>query len=156
MDLKALTWHRLIDQAGESAYGLLDLSENPRDAYWVYKTLTDELAGFTYKRTLTAADTGWSDIEGYLFENAGGAQKWVLWTPTEKEPASEVVREVDFPFNRRRVVSRQKYNDTYPATEVPGTVREIADGGSEDLGPAGDGQVTIQVTASPNFVQQVP
>ena len=155
VDVKATTWHRLQDMPNESAYGLLDIDGNPKMSYWAYKTTTDELAGAQYVRVLSSPEDidSTSGIEGYVFTSSSGSKKMVLWCD------SETTVQRSFPVaagGHLRVVEKQKYNDTYPDTEVPGTVREIADGSSDDLGPAGDGKVTIQITASPIFVQNHP
>ena len=155
VDVKATTWHRVQDIPWESAYGLLDVDGNPKMSYWAYKTTTDELAGAEYVRVLTSLEDidSTSGIEGYVFTGPSGSKKMVLWYD------SETTVQRSFPVavgGHLRVVEKQKYNDTYPDTDMPGSVREIADGSGEDLGPAGDGKVTIQVTASPIFVQNHP
>ena len=154
VDVEATTWHRLQDMPGESAYGLLDVGGNPKMSYWVYKTTADELVGAQYARVLSSPEDidSTSGIEGYVFTSSSGSKKMVLWCD------SETTVERFFPVTpggHLRVVEKQKYNETYPDTEVPGTVREIADGSGDDLGPSGDGKVAIQITASPIFVEQI-
>jgi hypothetical protein len=107
-----------------------------------------------YDHQMTDGETGWTDVEGYEFQMPDGRQKWVLWTPTKV--SGETVRQVSFPANRVRVVPKQKYNEAYPDTEIPGVVQVIDDGGAGDKGPLGDGKVTINVTASPIFVEANP
>ena len=155
VDVEGTTWHRLQDMPGESAYGLLDLDGNPKMSYWAYKTTTDELAGTQYVRVLTSLEDigSTSGIEGYVFTSPSGSKMMVLWCD------SDTTVQRAFPVaagGHLRVVEKQKYNDTYPDTEVPGTVREITDGSGDDLGPPGDGKVTIQITASPIFAQNHP
>ena len=154
VDVEATTWHRLMDMPPESPYGLLDVDENPRMSYWAYKTMTDELAGAEYVRVLSSPEDidSTSEIEGYVFTSSSGSKKMVLWCDSE----TTVQRSFPVaPGGHLRVVEKQKYNDTYPDIEIPGTVREITDGSDDDLGPVGDGKVTIQVTASPIFVEQI-
>jgi len=153
--LEAAIWYRLVDDGvGNYEYGLLDTSSNPKPAYWAYKTGTDELMYATYDHQMTATETsGWTDVEGYEFRMPDGRLKWVLWTPTKL--TGETTRQVSFPVDRVRVVPKQKYNDTYPDMEIPGVVQVIDDGGAGDLGPSGDGKVTINVTASPIFVEEL-
>ena len=155
VDVKATTWHRVQDMPWESAYSLLDVDGNPKMSYWAYKTTTDELAGWQYARVLSSPEDidSISGIEGYVFTSSSGSKKMVLWYD------SETTVQRSFPVaagGHLRVVEKQKYNDTYPDTEMPGTVTEIADGGNEDLGPAGEGKVTIEVKASPIFVRNHP
>jgi hypothetical protein len=151
--LKIAIWYDVVDNPwGE--YGLLDMALNPKPAYWAYKTATDELMEVAYDHQMTDGETGWTDVEGYEFQMVDGRQKWVLWTPTKV--SGETVRQVSFPAGRVRVVPKQKYNETYPDTEIPGVVQVIDDGGAGDKGPLGDGKVTINVTASPIFVEANP
>jgi hypothetical protein len=151
--LEIAIWYDVVDHPwGE--YGLLDMAWNPKPAYWAYKTATDELMEVVYDHQMTEGETGWTDVEGYEFQMPDGRQKWVLWTPTKL--SGETVREVSFPASQVRVVPKQKYNETYPDTEIPGVVQVIDDGGVGDKGPSGDGEVTIDVTASPIFVEANP
>jgi hypothetical protein len=151
--LKIAIWYDVVDNVN-GEYGLLDMALNPKPAYWAYKTATDELMEAMYDHQMTDDETGWTDVEGYEFQMVDGRQKWVLWTPTKV--SGETVRQVSFPAGRVRVVPKQKYNETYPDTEIPGVVQVIDDGGAGDKGPAGDGKVTINVTASPVFVEANP
>jgi hypothetical protein len=151
--LKIAIWYDVVDNAN-GKYGLLDMALNPKPAYWAYKTATDELMEVAYDHQMTDGETGWTDVEGYEFQMVDGRQKWVLWTPTKV--SGETVRQVSFPAGRVRVVPKQKYNETYPDTEIPGVVQVIDDGGAGDKGPAGDGKVAIDVTASPVFVEANP
>jgi len=152
--VEAAIWYKLVDDGvGNYEYGLLRTDLSPKPAYWAYKTVTDELMGAVYDHQMTVGETGWTDVEGYEFRMPNGKRKWVLWTPTKA--SGETVRAVSFPASRVRVVPKQKYNDAYPDTEIPGVVQVIDDGGAGDLGPAGDGKVTINVSASPIFVESL-
>jgi len=151
--LEIAIWYDVVDNAN-GEYGLLDMALNPKPAYWAYKTATDELMEVMYDHQMTGGETGWPDVEGYEFQMVDGRRKWMLWTPTKV--SGETVREVSFPAGRVRVVPKQKYNETYPDTEIPGVVQVIDDGGPGDKGPAGDGEVAIDVTASPIFVEANP
>lgn len=149
--LEIAIWFDLID-LGTGEYGLLDASLNPKPAYWAYKTTTSELEGYQYVKQLSSSETsGHTDVEAYLFESSTGNQKWVLWTPTKV--SGETTRQVSFPVEKIRVVPKQKYNDTYPDVEIPGVVQIISDGGPGDLDGVLNGQVAINVSASPIFVQ---
>jgi len=148
--LKAAFWYAMMDYGG-LGYGLLTAGNEPKKAYWAYKTLTEEMTGFTYMRTLTTVDTGSVDIEGYAFENANQKQKWVVYIPPQKEG---VTRNMAFPFSRVRRVAHEKYEGV-SGTPIPGAVKEIADGDTDDLGPAGDGKVTLQVTVDPIYVEDI-
>ena len=152
--VEAAIWYRLVDDGvGNSEYGLLDTSSNPKPAYWAYKTGTDELMDATYDHQTTTTETsGETDVEGYEFLMPDSRRKWVLWTPTKL--TGETTRQVSFTADRVRVVPKQKYNDTYPDTEIPGVVQVIDDGGAGDLDGSVNGQVTLNVSASPIFVEE--
>jgi len=152
--LEAAIWYKLVDDGvGNYEYGLLrtDLSRKP--AYWAYKTGTDELKEAVYDHQMTDGETGWTDVEGYEFRLPNGKRKWVLWTPTKL--SGETVRAVSFAASQVRVVPKQKYNETYPDTEIPGVVVVIVDGGAGDLDGVVNGQVKLNVSASPIFVEDV-
>jgi len=149
--LKATTWHRLKDVAGESEYGLLDLSGIPKMSYWVYKTTTDELRGVRYERVLEAADVGASDVEGYVFRVPGEEAKWVMWVQGAEES-----RQVRLPFGQVRVVPMQKYDETYSDVEIPGVTEVIEDGGLGDMDGQVNGEVMLTVSANPIFVENYP
>jgi hypothetical protein len=146
-------WYNWEDnENGE--YGLLDMNRQPKPAYWAYKTVTDELEEAVYDHQMSEGETGWSDVEGYEFGLGDGRRKWVLWTPTKV--SGETEREVSFPVERVRVVPKQKFDAAHPNTEIPGVVQIIRDGQPGDLDGAVNGQVMINITASPVFVQEWP
>lgn len=79
--LEHMSWHKVFDhEAGTaSEHGLFwgqDLN-NPKQAYFAYQTLTQELAWARYLRPLQAANA-----EGYVFRMPGGREKTVLWATT--------------------------------------------------------------------------
>ena len=152
-DLKAIFWYAMMDYGG-LGYGLLTEANEPKPAYWAYKTLTEEVAGFTYKRELTTTDTGSMDIEGHVFEDVGGKEKWVVYLPPHKEGEGITTRQMDFPFSRVRRVEHEKYEGV-SGTPISGAVKEIADGDPDDMGPTGDGKVTLQITADPIYVEDM-
>ena len=152
--VEAAIWYTLVDYPDGREYGLLDTALNPKPAYWAYKTATDELMEAEYDHQMTEGETGWTDVEGYEFRMPDGRRKWVLWTPTKL--TGETTRQVSFPVGRVRVVPKQKYNETYPDTEIPGVVQVIDDGGVGDLDGVVNGQVMLNVSASPIFVEESP
>jgi hypothetical protein len=77
----------------------------------------------------------------------------VLWTPTKV--SGETEREVSFPVERVRVVPKQKFDAAHPNTEIPGAVQVIDDGGAGDVDGVVNGQVTLNVSASPIFVEEL-
>jgi hypothetical protein len=151
--LEIAIWYDVVDNVN-GEYGLLDMGLNPKEAYWAYKTVTDELGEAVYDHQMSEGEVGWSDVEGYEFWMEDGRRKWVLWTPTKV--SGETEREVSFPVERVRVVPKQKFDAAHPNTEIPGVVQIIRDGQPGDLDGAVNGQVMINITASPVFVQEWP
>jgi hypothetical protein len=152
-DLKAVFWYAMMDYGG-LGYGLLTAANEPKKAYWAYKTLTEEMADFTYQRELTVTDTSSSDIEGHVFEGTSGMEKWVVYLPPHKEEEGITTRQMNFPFSRIRRAEHEKY-EGISGTPISGAVKEITDGDPDDLGPAGDGEITLQITLDPIYVEDI-
>jgi len=152
-DLKAVFWYAMMDYGG-LGYGLLTAANEPKKAYWAYKTLTEEMADFTYQRELTVTDTSSVDIEGHVFEGTSGREKWVVYLPPHKEEGGITTRQMNFPFSRIRRVEHEKY-EGISGTPISGAVKEITDGDPDDLGPAGDGEITLQITLDPIYVEDI-
>jgi hypothetical protein len=74
-------WYSWWD-VDSSMPGLLDSEFEPKPAYYAYQTLTAQLGPARYVRSLTEAETGSEDIEGYVF-SVPGADGWerldVMW-----------------------------------------------------------------------------
>lgn len=79
-------WYMIFDAAepnsAEDSYpdktaGLLDVDGQPKQSYYAYQTMTQELYGARYLRPLQAANA-----EGYVFQMPGGREKTVLWATT--------------------------------------------------------------------------
>jgi hypothetical protein len=81
--LEATLWYRLYDPPPEvqaDRYGLIDGYGNPKPAYYAYQTLTRQLTGARYLRTLGPAETGSGQIEAYEFRAPGAERLLLAWT----------------------------------------------------------------------------
>lgn len=101
-----------------------DLNQ-PREAYTAYTVLARELFNWQYASALNVAGA-----EGYVFTSFRGS-KTVVWGTSTSGPTA-----VNFAQTCRQVVG------------LLGTSARVTDGGAGDLGPAGDGQIRLQVDGS--------
>lgn len=128
-----ITWFSLLSPAEDPFdQGLLfkgDLS--PKPAYFAYQTLTKELAGYSYSRTLDQPGR-----EAYLFEGLGLPEKTVAWSTDLSAPASLILEST----TQVRLVDRW------------GAVHFVHDGQQDDLDGALNGSVQIALTSEPLFL----
>lgn len=122
-----ITWYALVTPNDSYHQGLLFDDLTPKPAFYAYKTMTAELRGYAYARTLNVPN-----VEGYVFATPCGHEKTVAWGSGR----------LTFPGGRLRVVDRWG-NKTF-----------IADGGAGDADGAQNGIVTLQLSADPVFAQQ--
>jgi hypothetical protein len=122
-----ITWYALVTPNDSYHQGLLFDDLTPKPAFYAYKTMTAELGGYAYARTLNVPN-----VEGYVFATPCGHEKTVAWGSGR----------LTFPGGRLRVVDRWG-NETF-----------IADGGAGDADGAQNGIVTLQLSADPVFAQQ--
>jgi hypothetical protein len=122
-----ITWYALVTPNDSYHQGLLFDDLTPKPAFYAYKTMTAELRGYAYARTLNVPN-----VEGYVFATPCGHEKTVAWGSGR----------LTFPGGRLRVVDRWG-NETF-----------IADGGAGDADGAQNGIVTLQLSADPVFAQQ--
>jgi len=138
-----LAWYRIYDSAEaeseqdeypDRTAGLVTIDGYPKLAYHAYQTMTDELHGAQYRRTL-----GQPGVEGYVFRMPNGAEKNVLWATGDP---------VNVPFSYRCL---RRVNAT-------GAELTIADGDqTNDLDGLANGQVTIRIyTDEPLYVGPCP
>ncbi|MDW8064558.1 MAG: beta-galactosidase [Anaerolineae bacterium] len=92
-----MAWFAVFDDGpGTEAHGLFrgrDLNQ-PKPAYYAYRTLTQELSHARLLRSLTV-----SGVEGYVFRMANGVEKTVLWGTSAQAVG------VDFPYSCLRLVN---------------------------------------------------
>jgi len=122
-----ITWYALVTPNDSYHQGLLFDDLTPKPAFYAYKTMTAELRGYAYARTLNVPN-----VEGYVFATPCGREKTVAWGSGR----------LTFPAGRLRVVDRWG-NETF-----------IVDGGAGDADGTQNGIVTLQLSAEPIFVQQ--
>jgi hypothetical protein len=93
--LEHLSWFAVFDGGpGTEEHGLFwdhDLTR-PKQSYYAYKTLAQELNRARYLRRLQV-----KDVEGYVFRMPGGREKTVLWATTSSATVS-------FPYSCLRLV----------------------------------------------------
>ena len=120
-----ITWYALATPNDSYGQGLLFNDWTPKPAFYAYRTLTSELTGYEYTRTLDVAG-----VEGYVFQNPCGREKTVGW-------GSGTL--VFAPAGQLRVVDRA------------GSVNIIVDGGAGDVDGVPNGAVELQLSAEPVF-----
>jgi len=130
VDMQPLSWYKVFDAAepnsAEDLYpdrtsGLLDVYGQPKQSYYAYQTMTQELAYARYLRELEA-----TDAEGYVFQMSDGYKKTVLWATASSTT-------VQFPYSCLRRV------------DVTGGEQTINDGGAGDSDGSGNGKITLTV-----------
>lgn len=145
--LQATTWFAAkdLDLGGTIfGYGLLDINNNPKQSYWAYKTLTEELDGYMYAAARTDSVSWPSPIEGHVFANGSGGEKWVVFIPPQNAGATQ---SMSFPFSKVKVVDYDKFNSLYPdGSGDPSKTRVLC----------GDGGVDVTITEDPIYVQPDP
>jgi hypothetical protein len=97
----------------------------PKPGFYAYQTLTAELSGYEYARTLDVPD-----VEGYVFQSPGQPEKTVAWGSGTLTFA---------PASQLRIVDREG-DETF-----------IEDGGTGDIDGIQNGAVELQLTAEPVF-----
>ena len=120
-----ITWYALATPNDSYGQGLLFDDWTPKPAFYAYRTLTSELTGYEYTRTLDVAG-----VEGYVFQNPCGREKTVVW-------GSGTL--IFAPAGQLRVVDRA------------GSVTIIVDGGAGDVDGVQNGAVELQLSAEPVF-----
>jgi streptogramin lyase len=140
-DLEAWIWYAVRD-IDSSHPGLLDNELFPKPSYTAYETMTTMLDKTIYHRPLTLAETGSSQIEGYMFQKACGGRIDVVWTED-----STWFNADDDPL--------------IPMTVQAGTLRVVDKLGNETWAGDGndgaiDGQITVVVGGSPLYLEYNP
>jgi len=99
--LEHMAWFTVFDAPPEKVaeypteeHGLFPYNDlaHPKQSYYAYQTMTQELNGARYVRSLDA-----SDAEGYVFRMPDGYEKTVLWATTSSTSVS-------FPYSCLRLV----------------------------------------------------
>ncbi|MBI1877143.1 MAG: cellulase family glycosylhydrolase [Chloroflexi bacterium] len=123
--IENITWYALTTPNDSYEQGLLFNDWTPKPAFYAYKTLTTELKGYKYARTLSV-----SNGEGYVFSTPCGQEKTVAWGSGSLALGG----------GRWRVVDRR------------GNISLISDGGPGDTDGAQNGTVKLQLSTDPLFI----
>jgi len=129
--------------------GLLDADLQPKPAYFVFQTLTEQLGQATFRRPLSIAETGQVDIEGYVFSvpgSSGQERRDVVWLDCDSLLSAPPQ---DCPGESRMMTVRA---DVVRVTSKFGGLRMFED---TDDGLA-DGLVTLTITPDPIFIDYTP
>jgi hypothetical protein len=125
--VEKIVWYALTTPNDVFETQLLYSDWSPKPGFYAFKTLTSELRGYDYDRTLDI-----SNVEGYVFANESGSEKVVAWGSGS----------LTFPASQLRVVDRD------------GNVTIIQDGGSGDMDGIQNDSVQYQITDEPVFIEQ--
>ncbi len=80
-DLGAVIWFTLADSVNDyREWGLVDINLDPKPSYYAHQTLTAQMFGAEYVRTLGLGDTGSDQIEAYEFATRTGCTIVVAWS----------------------------------------------------------------------------
>ena len=141
--VKRLAWFAVFDgdpSAPLEQHGLFrgsDLNQ-PKPAYWAYRTMTYELNSFSYKG-MDRQDR----YESYVFQRSlDGAQRMVAWANADTVP-------VTIKASRVSLVSMLGIASAMQASPVP---QIISDGGPGDADRSANGQVVITLTTDPVYI----
>lgn len=139
--LETIVWYKIGDGDDASLPGLLDSNLQPKPSYWVFQGMTAMLERAVYQRSLTAAETGSEQIEGYVF-HVCGQRLDVVWT------------EDDTPYD-------PDDDPSLPLTVQAQALRVVDKSGNETLlndedDGVADGQITILAGGSPLYLEYNP
>ncbi|MEW6233472.1 MAG: hypothetical protein AB1566_14325, partial [Chloroflexota bacterium] len=145
--LDAIIWYNFTSPNFHNS-NLLNPNPSKKPFYWTYKTMTQELAGARFNRTLGPGDFQQEGMEGYEFRLPSGKTKGVIWT------TDGTTKTMLFPFSGLRVVDKNKYNSD--GSLNASATRIIYDGKTGDLDGQGGNGVTIAIGPSPIYVELYP
>lgn len=149
-DIKITVWALLVDIPVPDAhqYALIGTDGTPKPSYNAYQTMMNKLGDLHFERTISPAELGASDAEGYVFASADGRHRvYVLWTNT---PENTGVLAVPSPSTlvSDKVSSQWPMSPTIPYF-APHIVRDADDG-------IQDGYTRITFNNSPIYVEVRP
>jgi hypothetical protein len=145
-----ITWYALKTVPSVTTYdyqGLLydsrdpSLDNQPKPAFYAFKTLTHELTGFQFSSTLAAP----TDVEAFAFTNPCQVTKIIAWY-------DHTTGSVPFVLNSTTSV-RLVYRPNDDGTDHQQT---ITDGGPGDLDHTVNGSITISLDLEPVIIQPNP
>lgn len=146
--LVTVIWWSLYDM--DSSYsGLMAAGLVPRDSYYAFKTLTEQLGQARFVRALTEAETGGGDIEGYVFNvwgASGRERRDVIWLDC---PTLRLSPPQDCPGSSQLMTVAAS---EVMVTQVDSAKSIVTDG--DDGQP--DGRVTLTIGPAPIYVDYTP
>ena len=132
--LESLTWYAMKETGEAYLPGLLQVNNQPKSSYWVYQKMTALLAGAEYQRSLAQAETGSSQIEGYVFTAGNGHRLDVVWTEDQTYFNSGDDPQLPLVVNARQLRLVGKY-------------------GNETWLNSATGRITVVVRGSPLYLE---
>jgi len=130
-DMSVVIWFTLADSNSDlRQWGLVDVNLNPKPSYYAHQTLTAQMSGAEYVRTLDPGQTGSDQIEAYEFATPRRCTVVVAWS-------NDITHEMEISTPQLVVV------DKFGAETI------LYDG---DDG-AVDGRVRVPIGASPVYLR---
>ncbi|MHB8135002.1 MAG: glycoside hydrolase 5 family protein [Anaerolineaceae bacterium] len=141
-----VTWYalKIVRSVTTNDYqGLLDDNNNPKPAYYAYQTLTNELDGYGFVRTINIG----SGNEAYEFTNPCEGTKIIAWYNTVDENAN----------SNMTISGKTNIQLVYRPGPEGGVVNQsITDGGSGDLDGLINNSISIRLTLEPVIINLNP
>jgi hypothetical protein len=127
--VERIVWYALLTTDTTADQDLLFDDLTPKPAYYAYQTLTSQLEGYKYLRTL-----GVQNAEGYVFRNALGQEKTVAWSRGTAGTSATL------PFTQTSQLQ---------VADRSGKVTLIQDGGAGDADGVVNGTVLVRLPTVP-------
>jgi hypothetical protein len=140
LGIPSITWYAITTPNEPYDHGLIYSDFSPKPAFYAYKTVTVELGGNVYKRSLDHPY-----LEGYYFRTPIGKEKLIVWLDyLWAEPEVFVMpppRPLDIsPANQVRVV------------DYLGALKYVDDGGPQDMDGAVNGSIRLNISINPVYI----
>jgi hypothetical protein len=146
-DIKVTVWLLLFDLSipNNCRYGLNESDGVPKPAYNAYRTMVDAIGDLHFERTLSSAELGTPNAEGYAFTDLDGSRRvHVIWTTDSQDTGTLRVAAPSVVVSDK-VSSQLPMSPTLPYFE-PYTVLDGDDG-------VQDGYAEVNFGDSPIYVE---
>ncbi|NPV06358.1 MAG: hypothetical protein HPY83_00170 [Anaerolineae bacterium] len=155
--VQRLAWFAVFDGPPDvptESHGLFRGSNpnDPRPAFWAYKTMTTVLYGFRYEAPLYTEPAGFPsswDHEAYLFRRAADDARMVVAWANGGAQNPDGVSELVLDASRVTVVNMLGLSATNP--HVPRSL-VVQDGLGADLDGQANGQIMLRITQEPVYI----